>query len=72
MKISKLTKAISEAKRFLAAAQEAQDRFEMDWERDRRIFKLANKEFYINYGKENATCKRASLDLTRSLAELRK
>ena len=60
-----LHKAIQEAERFIAAA------------------KAAHAEYrYVNYGpggywnqgngKLNGTCKRASLDLTRALAEMRR
>ena len=58
MEIEKVVKAIEEAERFIGKAKLALKRAE------------GRKYFYI--AKENASCRRASLDLTRALAELRK
>ena len=58
MQIEKVEEAIYEAERFIEKARLALKRAE------------GRKYFYI--AKENASCLRASLDLTRSLAELRK
>ena len=58
MKIEKVEEAIYEARRFILKANLALKRAE------------GRKYFYI--AKENVACRRASLDLTRSLAELRK
>lgn len=72
MNISKLTDAIKEAERFIAAANRAQARLEQDWQFDSKRLSLHNRAIYSNTSKENAACKRASLDLTRALADLRK
>ncbi len=55
----KIANAILEARRFLVAANTAKNRLEAD--------KMACLGC-----KETAACKRASMDLTRALAELRK
>lgn len=55
----KVDNAIEEAKRFLFVAKKAQERIDNDQ--------------YAKYGsKETAACKRASMDLTRVLADLRR
>lgn len=59
MKITKIDHAVSEAKRFLRKAAEAKKRLGID-------------EAYHYMYKETAAMKRASMDLTRALAELRK
>jgi len=52
-----LTKAIHEAARFIKAAEDVRD---------------SPDEFkYITGNKQTAACKRASMDLTRALADLR-
>jgi len=58
MTIEKVMKAIEEAERFIEKAKLALKRAE------------GRKYFYI--AKENASCRRASLDLTRALSEMRK
>lgn len=59
-KIKKIELAISEAYRFIGKA--------VDWKR-----RLSSDESaYVFSSKEGGAAKRASLDLTRSLAELRK
>lgn len=59
MKIDKLEAAITEAVRFLEMAKKAEERLKSD--------------SYAQFGcKETGAVRRASLDLTRSLAELRK
>ncbi len=61
MDYEKLEKAKSEAKRFLEAAEEV------------RIHRGNSPHVWLeSHTKENGTCLRASLDLTRALAELRK
>jgi hypothetical protein len=61
MRPDKLINAINEARRFLVIAKLVV------------IKENELKRKYIEYGKkENAACKRASMDLTRALAELRK
>jgi hypothetical protein len=64
MKIDKLNIAIAEANRFLKAAKLAQVRI---WE-----IKAREGEYAVVVSKETAACRRASMDLTRALAELRK
>jgi hypothetical protein len=54
----KLRKAIEESLRFLSAARDARDRL------DREPYRQRCKQF--------AAARRASMDLTRALAELRK
>ena len=59
MNTAKIDKAILEAHRFLRAVEAARRRLEAD--------RMAD------FGcKETAACRRASMDLTRALAELRK
>ena len=62
MKISKVEKAITEARRFIDKAHPAVA----------KIKDMQSKGLYFAGSKETAACRRASLDLTRSLAELRK
>ena len=59
-KIHKYTKAISEAKRFIKRADEAKGEL------------MKGNLSYMTGCKETAAAKRASMDLTRVLAELRK
>ncbi|KKL93359.1 hypothetical protein LCGC14_1875450 [marine sediment metagenome] len=58
MEIEKVEEAIYEARRFIDKANLALQR--------------VGDSKYFYYGKETAACRRASMDLTRSLAELRK
>ena len=58
MKIERVEEAISEARRFIPKAEKA--------------LKLLKKKKYWFMSKETAACRRSSMDLTRSLAELRK
>ena len=59
MIVERLRYAIAEADRFLKAA--------------RTLNKMTRKDqYYVSYGKESGACRRASLDLTRALAEMRK
>ena len=60
MNNEKLNNAIAEAERFIKKAQAAQ------------LSLFDNKLAYITGTKYTAAAKRASMDLTRSLAELRK
>lgn len=53
---STLDAAIAEAKRFIGAAEQ---------------LKVANVTHHWTNPKENGACKRASMDLTRKLADLR-
>ena len=57
MKTMRFNKAMGEAKRFLQVAMQV---------------KLDKYGQPVQYTKESAACKRASLDLSRALAELRK
>lgn len=56
---TKLNAAISEARRFIARANEA-------------LKSQANDHDWLNSSKETGATRRASMDLTRALAELRK
>lgn len=57
----KLKKAVAEARRFIEAAEDVQ------------VEDTSSAHLVIMKGrKENATCRRASLDLSRALSELRK
>ena len=58
MEIEKVKEAIYEAERFVTKAKLAVKRVE------------GQKYFYVS--KETAACRRSSMDLTRSLAEMRK
>jgi hypothetical protein len=64
MRIDKLNIAIAEANRFLKSAKLAQVRI---WETQAKEGECA-----VVVSKENGSCRRASMDLTRALAELRK
>ncbi len=57
LKSKKIEKALAESSRFIEAALKAKSRIE--------------KEEHVWPSKESATMKRASMDLTRSLSELR-
>ena len=73
MNIAKLTAAINEAKRFLSTAELARRKWEEDFfDFQEQTGKLCHKDRFNNASVENATCKRASMDLTRALANLRK
>lgn len=58
MQVDKMKEAIDEARKFITKSELALKRIG------------ANKYFYVS--KETAACRRASMDLTRSLSELRK
>lgn len=60
MKLSRLKKSIAEAERFLAAARLCVAKATTNSQGD-----------YLYGSKENGATRRASMDLTRSLAELR-
>ena len=76
----KLDKAVIEAKRFLEKAEELKeairsDKKEVDeWNKkvreDEKVYNY--KRWYSSCGKEKAALKRASMDLTRVLAEYRR
>lgn len=57
MKYQTLQRSIVEAKRFIAVAE--------------RVKKSPYGEHYVETGKDSAAAKRASMDLTRSLADMR-
>ncbi len=59
MDLYKLSNAVGECERFLKAAKEVGKRLEKN-------------KTHVSYCKESAACRRASLDLSRALAELRK
>ncbi len=68
MKPNDLFRAITEAERFLKVARQVKTE-EMVGEG-----KMAGESWLVIYGycKETAACKRASMDLTRALTELRR
>ena len=59
MNSAAISRAISEAQRFIRAAQAAEQRLKSD------------KYALITGSRETASCRRASMDLTRTLADLR-
>lgn len=61
MTVDQIKKAVAEAKRFIAAANEA-------------IVRMERGDGYgtISGTKETGKCRRASMDLTRALAEMRR
>ncbi len=59
MRAKTLKRSIEEAKRFIKAAEAVST-----WKSD-------NGNVYVNSGKEAAACKRASMDLSRALSDLR-
>ena len=67
-----LRTAIAEAERFLKKARDAQKRFDREWVIESKRLALTNKESFTVSCKENGAVKRASLDLTRALADLRR
>ena len=64
MQLDKLETAMTMARRFLDCARAVEA--ESEFQKDGRRF------FYLKSGKTSAACKRASMELTRSLARLRK
>ena len=72
MNIAKLDTAINAAMRFVLKGEDAKRRWEKDWAEASVRLRLTNKEMYSNVSAENAACKRASMDLTRELANLRR
>ena len=71
MDMERLDKAMAEAQRFLDRAEEAWKKRESDRKADSIRLDMLLGDSYENVSKENAACKRASLDLTRALANLR-
>lgn len=61
MKTENLKEAIEEAKRFLKRAEDL----------NKKVSKKESAYIYGGYPKESGSVKRASMDLTRSLAKLR-
>jgi len=70
MKRSQLDAAIAEAHRFLARAQQLKDK---QIRRD-PVAKLSSLDQYLDCGnpRESGALRRASMDLTRALADLRR
>jgi len=66
MTVISLKRAIEEAKRFIRAAEEVEITLVTPDDETTRTYS------YVVTGKESAACKRASMDLTRALAEMRK
>ncbi len=65
MKTEEIKKAVKEAKRFIKAA-------ELCIEARKKTYRVGGYEFTSNAPKESGACRRASLDLTRQLAEMRR
>lgn len=63
MKIVEVAKAINAAKRFIAIAEKV---------RPAQHWSTGEVSEYTEAGKDSAAAKRASLDLTRQLAQMRK
>lgn len=63
MEVSTLKKAIAEAKRFIEAAENVPI--------VNTTYANGKPYVYVEYSKQSAACKRASMDLTRVLADLR-
>ncbi len=61
MNLDRLNTAIEEAKRFLGTASEA-----------KKQARVVGDHTFIDGGRASGACKRASMDLTRALADLRK
>ena len=64
MKFSSIRRSIELAKRFFAAAERVERRTAYDG--------TPYKGDYVNTGKSSAAARRASMDLTRQLSEMRK
>lgn len=64
MKFSATQRAIELAKRFIEAAERLERRTAYDG--------TLSKGDYVNTGKNSAAARRASMDLTRQLSEMRK
>jgi len=67
--IEKLNNTIEEAEKFLKKAKELRNLMEEDKKRE-----MESKDYYYSSGnpKESGAVRRASMDLTRSLADLRR
>jgi hypothetical protein len=63
MQTNEIKKAISEAKRFINAAEQCIEA---------RKQSVGGHIFYVNSPKESGSVRRASMDLTRQLAEMRR
>ncbi len=72
MNITQIETAIREAQRFIAKAEEAKTRIKVDFTEAQRSFGMTNLPCYTITSKETAACKRASMDLSRTLVELRR
>ena len=75
MQVKALQYAIREAERFIVKAKEAEDEMEHNEAERRLSLKRQEKDplYIFREGiKARAACRRASMDLTRSLAELRR
>ena len=72
MDIAKLDTAMNAAMLFVIKADDAKKKWEEDWARESAKFQLTDRKLFRNVSAENASCKRASMDLTRALANLRK
>lgn len=65
MRVDEIKKAVDEAKRFIRAA-------EFCIEARRKTYKSGEYEFHGSAPKESGAVRRASLDLTRQLAAMRR
>jgi len=66
MRKENIKKAVADAKRFILLAQELEGAIKDS------AYKNGGETFYMGCPKESGALRRASLDLTRSLAEMRK
>lgn len=73
MNIATIREAIAEAERFMFKAEAALQRQRVAQERFRKAYPSSIHQGEVwDTCPENAACKRASMDLTRALAKLRK
>ncbi len=71
MDIRKIDKAVLEAERFILSAEVARRRLIDDFNIDAKRLGLTNINVYNTISKETASLKRASMDMTRALADMR-
>ncbi len=74
MDLVKLNAAMEKAEAFLDSASKARERIRRDFEADKERLKLSKDHVWVYSvtSKETAACRRASMEITRALAELRK
>ena len=72
MNIGIIDEAIDEAERFVLKAKRARARLYIDFEKAQRDLGLKNISRFSITSKETAACRRASMDLSRVLTNLRR